>query len=144
MRSQRSPRADPRRALGRLGEEEAAEHLQRLGFTIVERNVRTRHGEIDLIAFDGTTLVFTEVKTRSVARAALGAPGRPARGGLADSSYAWPRMGQRVRLRRLASAWLSDGAQRRAKAETIRFDAIAVTVDRSGTLLRLDHLESAW
>lgn len=56
---------DPRRALGRLGEDIAAAHFQRLGFAIVERNIRTRHGEIDLIAFDGTTLVFTNQRLRT-------------------------------------------------------------------------------
>ncbi len=50
--------------LGRLGEELAAAHLRRLGFATLARNVRTRHGEIDLIVFDGRTLAFVEVKTR--------------------------------------------------------------------------------
>ena len=58
--------ADPRHALGRRGEELAAEHLHRLGFSPLGRNERTRYGEIDLIAFDGRTLVFAEVKTRRV------------------------------------------------------------------------------
>src|SRR5438270_868017 len=55
------PRSDPRVRLGRLGEALAAARLERLGFTILARNARTRHGEIDLIAFDGQTLVFAEV-----------------------------------------------------------------------------------
>jgi putative endonuclease len=49
---------DPRRALGRLGEQLAADHLERLGFAVIERNARTRYGEIDLIVFDGHILVF--------------------------------------------------------------------------------------
>jgi putative endonuclease len=53
---------DARRALGRLGEELAAAHLKRLSFSIVARNVRTRAGEIDLIAFDGVTLVFMNAR----------------------------------------------------------------------------------
>jgi hypothetical protein len=52
---------DSRRALGRLGEDVADGHFRRLGFAILGRNVRTRAGEIDLIAFDGRTLVFAEV-----------------------------------------------------------------------------------
>jgi putative endonuclease len=52
-----SPR-EARRALGASGEALAAEHLRRLGYQLLARNVRTRHGEIDLIAFDGRTLVF--------------------------------------------------------------------------------------
>jgi putative endonuclease len=51
---------DPRRTLGRLGEDLAAAHLARLGFATLARNVRTRHGEIDLIVFDGRVLAFIE------------------------------------------------------------------------------------
>ena len=56
--------SDPRPALGRLGEQLAAEHLIRRGFEIVERNYRTRWGELDIVAFDGRVLTFCEVKTR--------------------------------------------------------------------------------
>ena len=82
-RPARRPRADPRRALGALGEELAAAHLQRLGFVVLARNVRTRHGEIDLIAFDGRTLVFAEVKTRRVSAAARRVRARAAAAGMA-------------------------------------------------------------
>lgn len=47
-----------RQTLGRLGEDLALAHLRSLGFSALARNVRTRHGEIDLIAFDGATIVF--------------------------------------------------------------------------------------
>ena len=56
--------------LGRRGEQLAALHLERLGFEILARNERTRHGEIDLIACDGETIVFAEVKTRLARSAA--------------------------------------------------------------------------
>ena len=49
-------------SLGRRGEREAARHLAEQGLEILERNVRARRGEIDLIARDGDTLVFVEVK----------------------------------------------------------------------------------
>ena len=49
-------------SLGRRGEREAARHLAAQGLEILERNVRARRGEIDLIARDGDTLVFVEVK----------------------------------------------------------------------------------
>lgn len=55
---------EERLSLGRWGEEEAARFLQRLGMRIVERNLRTPVGEIDIIARQGKTLVFIEVKTR--------------------------------------------------------------------------------
>src|SRR5258706_1393557 len=52
--------------LGRAGEEAAYWHLRNLGFVMVERNYRPQglRGEIDLIGWDGKTLVFVEVKTR--------------------------------------------------------------------------------
>ena len=51
--------------LGRLGERDAARLLRRLGMEILVRNWRCRAGELDLVARDGATLVFVEVKTRS-------------------------------------------------------------------------------
>jgi putative endonuclease len=128
---------DARRRLGLLGEELAAAHLNRLGLSVIARNVRTRHGEIDLIAFDGRTLVFAEVKTRRVRGRGDGrAPG--------EDPLAALRRRQRARLRRLAVAWLSDERAARPSARTIRFDAIGVSVDGGGRLVRLEHLEAAW
>lgn len=54
-----------RKELGKAGEDAAAAFLQNLGFTILERNFRTRHFEIDIIARDQETTCFIEVKTRS-------------------------------------------------------------------------------
>jgi putative endonuclease len=132
---------DGRRRLGRLGEELAAAHLERLGFTVLARNVRTRHGEIDLIVFDGRTLVFAEVKTRQAGHGRCKLPHHDPLAAL--------RPRQRVRLRRLALAWLScdrveTGTGKRPTAEMIRFDAVGVVVDSQERLLRLDHLEGAW
>ncbi|HEY5601001.1 MAG TPA: YraN family protein [Patescibacteria group bacterium] len=50
---------------GREGEELASRFLQKIGYTIIAKNIRTRYGEIDLIAIDGDTTVFVEVKKRS-------------------------------------------------------------------------------
>jgi putative endonuclease len=50
---------------GQRAEAIAAEFLERHGLTIVARNFRTRHGEIDLVARDKDTLVFVEVRMRS-------------------------------------------------------------------------------
>src|SRR5207244_10318401 len=113
-------RQDGRRALGRLGESLAAAHLERRGFSVIERNARTRYGEIDLIAFDGRTLVFAEVKTRR-------ARGRQVRLGSHEPPLGALRPRQQAQLRRLALAWLSDGSRRRPTARTIRFDAVGVT-----------------
>ena len=50
--------------LGRLGERLAAASLEERGYHILERNFRCRFGEIDLVAEEGSDLVFVEVKTR--------------------------------------------------------------------------------
>jgi putative endonuclease len=118
---------DPRHHLGRLGERLAAEHLERLGFAIVARNHRTRYGEIDLIACDGRTLVFCEVKTRR------------GRGEPWDALHP----AKRAQVRRMARAYLSD-APDRPRVALLRFDAIGVGIDPRGRLTRLDHLEGAF
>ncbi|MBE9610229.1 YraN family protein [Chitinilyticum piscinae] len=53
---------------GRLAEAMAASYLERQGLRIVERNWQCRRGEIDLIAREGETLVFVEVRARASAR----------------------------------------------------------------------------
>jgi len=60
--------ADARHGDGHAAEALAALHLRDRGLSIVERNVRSRHGEIDLVARDGATLVFVEVRLRTSAR----------------------------------------------------------------------------
>jgi putative endonuclease len=135
--SRHRPRSglDRRRALGLRGEQLAAEHLQRLGYDVLARNVRTRHGEIDIIARDRAVLVFVEVKTRRE---------RSPEGPVEPLSGIHPL--QRLRLRRLAGAWLAAGGgkQDAVRFTEIRFDAVGVTVDGAMRLLRLDHIEAAW
>lgn len=128
---------DGRRALGKLGEDLAVAHFRRLDFVVVARNVRTRHGEIDLIAFDSRTLVFAEIKTRRASNRRRGLCPE-------DQPLAWLKFSQRTRLKRLACAWLYENSHTRPKAHTIRFDAVGVIVDGSDQLLRLDHIEGAW
>ncbi len=55
---------DRRGRLGQLGEDLACRHLERRGYAILARRYRRRGGEIDIIARDGPTIVFVEVKTR--------------------------------------------------------------------------------
>jgi putative endonuclease len=55
---------EPRHVVGKAGEEAAVQYLCKHGYQILERNYRCRFGEIDLIARDGRTLAFIEVKTR--------------------------------------------------------------------------------
>lgn len=100
---------DARRRLGTSGEETAAVWLAARGYEILARNVRTRFGELDLVARQGDLVVFVEVKTRS--SAAFGHPVEAVAGR------------KQARLAGLAAAFLRaqglDGAP-------IRFDVVAV------------------
>jgi len=120
---------DLRHRLGKHGEQIAAEHLVRLGYEIVERNYRTRWGELDIVAFDGETLAFCEVKTRRLSPA----------GGPLDGL----RAPQRQRLRKMAGQWLIERTNR-PHSDLIRFDAIGVTIDATGKLVSIEHLEGAF
>lgn len=54
-----------KKLLGKIGEDKAVKFLKRKGYKIEKRNFKTKLGEADVIAFDGETVVFVEVKTRS-------------------------------------------------------------------------------
>ena len=54
-----------RQQFGNKGEAEAARFLERLGYKIINRQLRGRYGELDIVALDGDTIVFIEVKTRT-------------------------------------------------------------------------------
>ncbi len=138
--------ADPheqQQALGRRGEQLAAEHLRRGGLELLARNVRTARGEIDLIAFepaggaDGGVLVFVEVKTRRL-------HGRSRHPREDQLPLAGLGTRQRARLRRLAAAWLADRSRVRPWAATIRFDAVGIVLDPHGRLLQIEHIPGAW
>ena len=122
--------SDARHVLGTAGEELAAAHLQRRGFTIIERNFRTRGGELDIIAYDGRTLVFCEVKTRRA-------------GGSAGGALEAVGPTKQAKVRRMAGRWLAERRER-PRAALLRFDAIGVTFDGAGRLLSLEHLEGAF
>ncbi len=119
---------DLRHRLGRVGEQLAAEHLERRGYAIVARNHRTRWGEIDLIAADARRIVFCEVKTRRVGT---------------SGPFDGLRAAQCRRLRRMAVAWLQEHGDRPRTPE-LRSDATGVTIDARGRLAALEHLEGAF
>ena len=100
-----APKSD-RRSVGSRGEAEAAQFLERQGLAIIARNFCTRRGEIDLIARDGDTLVFVEVRVRT----------SRAFGGAAASITA----AKRARMVAAAGAFLS----RLGREPACRFDAI--------------------
>ena len=118
---------DPRHTAGQQGEDLAAQHFERLGFDVLARNHRTRYGELDLVVYDGTTLVFVEVKTRR-----------------SHSREPWENLHsvKQSKVRRMALSWLNE-ADRPFGAD-LRFDGVAILLDPTGGLVRLDHLEAAF
>jgi putative endonuclease len=109
-------------ALGRQGEKLAAEHLERSGLRILDRNWRCPVGEIDLVAADGRVLVICEVKTRSDARYGTPLEAISAR--------------KHSRLRRLAVHWvLAHGVL----FDEIRIDVIGVLRVAPGEF-SIDHV----
>jgi putative endonuclease len=112
--------------LGRFGEAWAAGYLTRHGYRIVDRNVRYRHGEIDLVAWHGETLVFVEVKCRKGTR--FGSP---------EASIT------RARYERLASAVAAYLQERRLEDADYRVDVVAIEVGSQGTVTRHELIEGA-
>jgi putative endonuclease len=128
---------DNRREWGRRGEQAAAAFFERNGDRVVERNYRTREGEIDLVVLSGRTLVFCEVKTL-VARAEVRrGPAYP----LESVTVA-----KRRQVRRIARSWLAERltARQALRFRDIRFDAVGVVLGPSGKPLRLERVESAF
>jgi putative endonuclease len=124
--------SETRQRLGRAAEDLVARRLAAAGWEIVERNARTRHGELDLVALDGGALVFVEVKAGR-AGSAYG-PERPV---LAVGAQ------KQRRIRRLATAWMSERRELPRYAQ-IRFDAIGVTYDRVGRVTDYEHIRAAF
>jgi len=120
-----------RQRLGRAAEQLVATRLEHSGWRIVGRNVRLPSGELDLVALDGTTLVFVEVKAGR-AGATVG-PERPA--------HAVGRRKQ-LKLRRLAREWI---AERRGPSGVsgYRFDVVGVSFGADG-LADVDHIRAAF
>jgi putative endonuclease len=117
---------DERPVLGRAGEKCAARFLRRQGFRIVTRNYSCYAGEIDIVALDGKTVVFVEVKTRTGADHA-------------DPEDAVNQPKQK-RIGRVAAAFLR---QTRSKGRDCRFDIVTVVVDESGEMT-VEHIPDAF
>ncbi len=114
-----------RQRLGALGERLAATHLESKGLTIRARNWRCARGEIDLVAEDGVTLVFVEVKTR---RGSAGSTPEEAVSGA-----------KARRLLLLAQQYLLDNDL----DIDWRVDVVAVQLDGHGRLVRCEHMIDA-
>lgn len=114
-----------RKRTGQRGEEAAAAFLESRGCRILERNWRCGRSEIDLIAMDGETLVFVEVKTRT-----SGAFGRPAR---------YIPKAQLERIGSTAGAYMEHIQHDWA----LRFDVISVIFHPNGNV-EVEHIEDAF
>jgi putative endonuclease len=127
--------SDTRQRLGRAAEVLVADSLERRGMRVVARNVRTSsvRGEIDLIALDGRTLVFVEVKALRVSSRA--GPERPA--------MAVDYRKQR-KLRALALAWLQDRDGSVPAHEVLRFDVVGLRLDSGGQVTEWEHLRGVF
>ena len=116
----------PTDRLGRSGERLAADYLAGRGYELIERNVRRREGEVDLVALDGGALVFVEVKLR-----------RPGRKGRAIEALS---AAKQRRLRELALAY---GAEHPALPRRQRIDVVAIDLAADGSLASFEHVVNA-
>jgi len=114
-----------RRDLGAFGERVAAAHLEAKGYRIRARNFRCREGEIDIVAEDGDSLVFVEVRTR--------------RGDAFGSPAESVTEAKERRLLTVARAYLQ---QHNDVPPNQRIDVVAVKLSR-GRLLAVEHIEGA-
>ena len=122
---------DPRRARGAAGEDAAAEMLHALGYRIVERNFRTKYGELDIVAVDRDALVFCEVRSRVGSNAI---------------AYALESIGpgKQIQLRKMANEWFRLTTADPPRTRSIRFDAVAVALNSNGAVLAIEHVRDAF
>lgn len=114
-------------SVGDKGESAAAALLQRKGYSVLERNYRTRYGEIDIIAQDGQYIVFAEVKTR-----ASDAIGKPS---------VWVDARKQKKLLRTAGIYMEEHTPDLQP----RFDIIEVVYDKiTGSVVSLVQSEDAF
>ena len=112
--------------LGDLGERAARGHLERAGYAILDANYRSPHGEVDIVARDGDTVVFVEVRTRS--GRSFGAPEESITAGKARRLIATAQT-YLQRNEELPRHW--------------RIDLVAVDVDSRGRIARIERIENA-
>jgi putative endonuclease len=115
-------------ALGRAGEDRAAQHLAAHGYEVVDRNWRAPGGELDIVALTAADVVVVEVKTRR--SEGFGHPLEAVDGR------------KRERLWRLAHAWRAAHLDR-AAGRRLRLDVIAITGPAPAEA-RLEHLRDVW
>ncbi|CAH1197869.1 hypothetical protein PAECIP111893_01029 [Paenibacillus plantiphilus] len=125
-----SERTDRRRLLGRRGEDAAVERLISLGYHISDRNWRCRSGELDIVASYNGIVVFIEVRTRT----------EGGRFGTAAESVDLRKQHQVI-----ATSQVYMLANKLSQAAAIRFDVMAVTIERSSDqIIAINHIEGAF
>jgi len=117
----------PQESFGRRGEREAARYLRRKGYQILSRGDRSKPGELDLVALDGRTIVFIEVKTRETAES-----GHPAEA---------VDLAKQRRLTRVAVTFLKRHGLLEHPA---RFDVVAVTWPDGQRRPTIEHFPNAF
>jgi putative endonuclease len=123
---------ETRLRLGKAAEDLTAARLAEAGWEVWERNARTRHGELDIVALDGRTLVFVEVKAGR--EGSQFGPERP----VLSIDFR-----KQLRIRRLATAWMSERREL-PRYDEIRFDAVGVTFDYAGRVTDFEHIPGAF
>lgn len=114
--------------VGKIGEEIAADHLRKKGYKILEKNWKTKFGELDLIASKNTILVFVEVKLK------IGEDfGTP-------EEMITPRKLQQVQ--NTAISFLQQNPKIEKTYSGYRIDAVCIVLDSNREVERIDHYES--
>lgn len=116
-----------RERAAKIGERMAEEFLRLRGFEVLDRNVRSGRGEIDLIAREGETIVFVEVKLRS--------------GGDSSAPLVAVNWKKREDLERAATRWLQ---AHRLTDRCVRFDVVGVTWSPEAAQIRVEHIRNAF
>jgi putative endonuclease len=117
---------DYRRRVGRRGEEVAVAYLKQQGYSILVRNWRCSAGELDIVAREGETLAFVEVRTR-----------RGDRYGTPEESIT---PAKQAKLVELAQTYLQEN---NLTDQNWRIDVVAVEMDRRGRVKRLNLIRNA-
>jgi putative endonuclease len=116
-----------KKAVGKKGEEVAVAYLIKKRYSILDRNFVCRFGELDIVAREGKTIVFVEVKSRR------------------DQSYGPPQLAvTEFKQRQIARAATFYLLQKKETGANARFDVIAIVFHPSEGVVLLDHIENAF
>jgi putative endonuclease len=113
---------------GRAGEAAAEAHLRSLGWRVLVRNYRVREGELDIVALDGATYVFVEVKTRRLGPQAYGTPEESLTGA------------KKARLVAAAQSYLAENG---LEDRDWRIDLVTVELSGTGGVMRVELFRNA-